>query len=81
MSYISVNDELQAFKKRISALGKEVVKIEKVGNGNMAAFELFYRDAGRPEIKTAFFWRHDMDNFVEKFEAKAIQGQGTALES
>ncbi len=71
MDFISVNDELQALKKRVRALGKEVVKVEKVGNGNMSAFELFYRDAGSQEVKTAFFWRHDMDSFIEKFEAKA----------
>lgn len=71
MHFISVNDELQDLKKHVRALGKEVVKVEKVGNGNMSAFELFYRDAGSETIKTAFFWRHDIDNFIAKFEAKA----------
>lgn len=67
MDFISVNDELQEVKKRIRAMGKEVVKIEKVGNGNMAAFQLFYRDANSDTVKTTYFWRHDVETFLEKF--------------
>lgn len=78
MGPVSVNDELQDLKKRLSALGKEVLKIEKVGNGNMSAFELFYRDAGKAEIRTAFFWRHDMERFLERSGAQAKEGRTTA---
>lgn len=68
MDFTSVNDELLALKKRIRALGKEVVKIEKVGNGNMSAFELFYREPGATEVKQTYFWRHDIENFLKKLE-------------
>jgi hypothetical protein len=67
MDFISVNDELQDVKKRIRAMGKEVIRIEKVGNGNMSAFQLFYREAGGTEVKTTYFWRHDVEAFLEKF--------------
>lgn len=69
MEFTSVNDELLALKKRIRALGKEVVKIEKVGNGNMSAFELFYRDPGETVVKQTYFWRHDMEQFIKQLEA------------
>ncbi|MBL7704883.1 MAG: hypothetical protein JNM21_04970 [Taibaiella sp.] len=69
MDFTSVNDELLALKKRLRALGKEVVKIEKVGNGNMSAFELFYREPGQTEVKRTYFWRHDIENFIKQLEA------------
>lgn len=68
MHFVTINDELQELKQRVRALGKEVIKVEKVGNGNMAAFKLVYCEPNTTEPITTFFWRHDMDNFLAKFE-------------
>lgn len=65
MSY-SINDELHEFKQRLAVRGILIHKIEKVGNGNMAAFKIFYSIPHMQEMKEAFFWRHDMDKFEEK---------------
>lgn len=70
--FTSVNDELQEIKIAAKAAGKHVIRFEKIGNGNMAAFKMLYKDhADAAEIKEAFFWRHAMDAFVEKLKALA----------
>ncbi|MGC4079368.1 MAG: hypothetical protein QM702_20470 [Rubrivivax sp.] len=66
---LSVNDELQQLKQSLRALGIKVIKIEKAGNGNMAAFQLLYVKPGSDEVLKTFFWRHDTDRFLEKIEA------------
>ncbi len=68
MDYISVNDELQLLKKRAKELGKNVKKIEKIGNGNMSAFRLYYTENNEEEMKEQFFWRHDLEKLIEVFE-------------
>lgn len=73
MEPISVNDELQEFKQQARTYGKQILNIEKVGNGNMSAFRLFYKDPGSEEIKEQFFWRHDMQKLLDVFEAEAQQ--------
>lgn len=71
MDHISVNDELQDFKRKAKAFGKQIIRIEKVGNGNMAAFRLFYRDPGSDLTKEQFFWRHDIQKLLDIFEKEA----------
>ncbi|WP_222165772.1 hypothetical protein [Edaphocola aurantiacus] len=73
MEPISVNDELQEFKKQARNYGKQIINIEKVGNGNMSAFRLFYKDAGSETVKEQFFWRHDMQKLLELFAKEAQQ--------
>lgn len=70
MDFISVNDELIAFKHKLKALGIQILKFEKIGNGNMAAYQFDYTDESSDAIKRFFFWRHDMDNAYLKFENK-----------
>ena len=70
--FTSVNDELQEIKTAAKVAGKHVIRFEKIGNGNMAAFKMIYKDhAEATEIKEAFFWRHAMDAFLERLKALA----------
>lgn len=64
----SINDELQDFKQRMQQLNVQIIKIEKVGNGNMAAFKMLYKTPENETRQEAFFWRHDMDRFEEKLK-------------
>ena len=73
MEPISVNDELQEFRNQARTYGKQILKIEKVGNGNMSALRLFYKDAGSETVKEQFFWRHDMQKLLDVFAAEAQQ--------
>lgn len=67
--FISVNDELNEIKKVAQTMGKHVIRFEKIGNGNMAAFKMIYKDQAESEtINEAFFWRHAMDEFLEKLK-------------
>lgn len=68
METISVNDELQMFKQKAKSFGKQIHKIEKIGNGNMSAFSVFYSDENSTEIKEQFFWRHDIEKLLNIFE-------------
>lgn len=65
---ISVIDELNELKDRLKTLGLEVHKFEKIGNGNMSAFRVFYSLPNVEEVKEGFFWRHDMETFEKKME-------------
>lgn len=67
--FISVNDELQQIKVIAKNYNKEVVKIEKVGNANMSAFKIFYKEKNSEEVKENFFWRHDMEKLISIFSA------------
>jgi hypothetical protein len=73
MEFISINCELQDIKKRIAALGKHVIKIEKVGNGNMSAFVLYYQEQQETQVKQQYFWRHDVERLISIFEAEQQQ--------
>lgn len=64
----SINDELQDFKARIKSYGIHILKFEKVGNGNMAAFKMQYRLPSDHDIREDFFWRHDLDVFEKKIK-------------
>lgn len=64
--FISVNDELQELKRRMKKAGKDVIRIDKVGNGNMSAFRILYKEDDSETVHDNFFWRHDMENFLQK---------------
>lgn len=66
--HTSINDELQEFKKKALEYNKQIFKIEKIGNGNMAAFRVFYKDTNDNTLKEHFFWRHDMDRLLQIFK-------------
>lgn len=68
----SINDEFQAFKERLNALGIVVHKIEKVGNANMAAFKVRYQLPREIHIREDFFWRHDLDSFEKMLSNRAM---------
>ncbi|HRP90864.1 MAG TPA: hypothetical protein PKX92_12600 [Edaphocola sp.] len=70
MEFISINDELQSLKKELIRLGFINIKVEKVGNGNMAAFKVMYQRAAGAPIENNYFWRHDMDKFIESLQSK-----------
>lgn len=66
--FTSVNDELNAIKFAAKQAGLTVLRFEKIGNGNMAAFKMIYKE-GELE-KEDFFWRHAMDDFLLKLKQK-----------
>lgn len=65
---ISINDELNEFKSQAKKFGKVITKIEKIGNGNMSAFRVFYHEKDHDDLKEQFFWRHDMNKLLKIFE-------------
>jgi hypothetical protein len=68
--FVSVNDELNEIKNAALAAGKHEVRFEKIGNGNISAFKMIYKDASNDEdFKEDFFWRHAMDEFLTKLKA------------
>jgi len=67
---ISVNDELNGLKSRMQALGLRVTKFEKIGNGNMSAFRVYFYYPDDDVLQEGFFWRHDMDTFEERMKIK-----------
>jgi hypothetical protein len=66
--HISVNDELQELKQVARQYNKTIVKIEKVGNGNMSAFKIWYQNSGDDTVLETFFWRHDMEKLISLFK-------------
>lgn len=67
--FTSVNDELNEIKDAAKQAGLIVLRFEKIGNGNMAAFKMIYkRNNSTDEIREAFFWRHGMDEFLLKLK-------------
>lgn len=68
MYQISINDELQELKKSLAELDLSVLKIEKVGNGNMSAFRLELLNNKTKDKEVHFFWRHDMETFISKMK-------------
>jgi hypothetical protein len=66
--HLSVNDELQDLKKAALKYNKTIIKIEKVGNGNMSAFKIWYKNNNEEAIQENFFWRHDIEKLILLFE-------------
>lgn len=67
---ISVNDELNDLKSRLAELGAKVHKFEKIGNGNMSAFRMYFSYPHSDAVHETFFWRYDMDTFEQKLIKK-----------
>lgn len=68
--HYSINDELHDFKLAMKENEIHILKFEKVGNGNMAAYKMQYKLPNDNTIKEDFFWRHDIENFQEKLLGK-----------
>lgn len=66
----SVLDEFQAFKDELAQWNIIVHKIEKVGNGSMPFYEVFYTSPRYTEVKRLYVQRHELDEWVEKFKAQ-----------
>lgn len=64
----SVLDEFQFFKEELAQLNIIVQKVEKVGNGSMPFYEVFYTSPRYQEVKRLYVQRHDLDEWLEKFK-------------
>jgi hypothetical protein len=66
----SVLDEFLVFKEELAQLNIRVNKVEKVGNGSMPFYEIFYTSPRYPEEKRLYVQRHELDDWLEKFKAQ-----------
>ncbi|HEY4540735.1 MAG TPA: hypothetical protein VIG94_12110 [Faecalibacter sp.] len=64
----SVLDEFQNFKNELAQLNIVVNKIEKVGNGSMPFYEIFYTSPRYTEEKRLYVQRHELDEWLKKFK-------------
>lgn len=64
----SVLDEFLVFKNELARLKVIVQKVEKVGNGSMPFYEVFYTSPRYQEVKRLYVQRHDLDEWLEKFK-------------
>ena len=66
----SVLDEFQVFKDELAQFNIVVHKIEKVGNGSMPFYEIFYTSPRYAEEKRLYVQRHELDKWLEKFKTE-----------
>lgn len=64
-----IQDEFLEFKQELKKLGIEVIKIVKVGNGNMDFHEVFYKSPKYEEVKTVYLHLQKIDELIEQFKA------------
>ncbi len=64
-----IQDEFLEFKQELKDLGIEVIKIVKVGNGNMDFHEVFYKSPKYVEVKTVFLHLQKIDELIAQFKA------------
>lgn len=63
-----INDEFRALKDELKKLNIEVIKIEKIGNGNMDFHEVFYKSPKYEEVKTVYVHLEKIDELIQKFK-------------
>lgn len=63
-----INDEFQTLKDELQKLNIEVIKIVKVGNGNMDFHEVFYKSPRYDEVKTVYVHIEKLDELIEQFK-------------
>lgn len=63
-----INDEFLALKDELKKLNIEVIKIEKIGNGNMDFHEVFYKSPKYEEVKTVYVHLEKIDELIQKFK-------------
>jgi len=66
----SVFDEFLNFKNELAKFNILVNKIEKVGNGSMPLYEIFYTSPRYEEEKRLYIQRHELDKWLEKFKTE-----------
>lgn len=64
----SVLDEFEQFKNELTKLNIVVNKVEKVGNGSMPFYEIFYTSPRYTVEKRLYVQRHELDEWLEKFK-------------
>lgn len=63
-----IEDEFQNLKDELKKLNIEVIKIAKIGNGNMDFHEVFYKSPRYEELKTVFVHIEKIDELIEQFK-------------
>ena len=63
-----IEDEFQILKDELKKLNIDVLKIVKVGNGNMDFHEVFYKSPRYEEVKTVYLHIEKMDELIERFK-------------
>lgn len=63
-----INDEFQILKDELKKLNIEVLKVVKVGNGNMDFHEVFYKSPKYEEVKTVYVHLQKIDELIERFK-------------
>lgn len=61
-------DEFQTLKDELKKLNIEVLKIVKIGNGNMDFHEVFYKSPKYEEVKTVFVHIEKIDELIGQFK-------------
>ncbi len=64
----NISDEFQVLKDELKKLNIEVLRIVKVGNGNMDFHEVFYKSPRYEEVKTVYLHIEKMDELIERFK-------------
>lgn len=63
-----INDEFRDLKDELKKLNIEVLKIEKIGNGNMDFHEVFYKSPRFEEVKSVYVHLEKIDELIERFK-------------
>lgn len=63
-----INDEFQILRDELKKLNIEVLKIVKVGNGNMDFHEVYYKSPKYEEVKTVYVHLEKLDELIESFK-------------
>lgn len=63
-----IQDEFAEFKQELKDLGIEVIKIVKIGNGNMDFHEVFYKSPRYDEVKTVYLNLQKIDDLIAQFK-------------
>ncbi len=63
-----IQDEFAEFKQELKNLGIEVIKIVKIGNGNMDFHEVFYKSPRYDDVKTVYLNLQKIDDLIAQFK-------------
>lgn len=64
----NIEDEFQILKEELKKLNIEVLRIVKVGNGNMDFHEIFYQSPRYEEVKSAYVHIEKIDELIQQFK-------------
>lgn len=63
-----IHDEFQPLRDELKKLNIEILKIQKIGNGNMDFHEVFYKSPRYEEVKTVYLHIEKMEELIERFK-------------